>query len=137
MSIYQSTCERFICSPFASAVTGVLAALYLIKYPSFVSLIVTSAAVKAVDLLQKALIKYDLDRFKSFPRPTELEEEYEDETPQDEDETPQDEDEQPQDEEEHPQDEDEANDEREDDEYIPSHKPNLKRRTYNLRNRSD
>lgn len=130
MSIYQSTCERFICSPFASAVTGVLAALYLIKYPSFVSLIVTSAAVKAVDLLQKALIKYDLDRFKSFPRPTELEEEYEDETPQDEDE-------QPQDEEEHPQDEDEANDEREDDEYIPSHKPNLKRRTYNLRNRSD
>ena len=130
MSIYQSMCERFICSPVASVLTAALAALYFIKHPSFVSLIVTSASVKAVDLLQKALIKYDLDRFKSFPRPTELEEEDEDETPQDEDETPQDE-------EEHPQDEDEANDEREDDEYIPSHKPNLKRRTYNLRNRSD
>jgi hypothetical protein len=126
MSIYQSTCERFICSPVASVLTAALAALYLIKYPSFVSLIVTSAAVKAVDLLQKALIKYDLDRFKSFPGPSELEE--------DEDEQPLDEGEE---EDEQPQDEDEANDEREDDEYIPSHKPNLKRRTYNLRNRSD
>lgn len=128
MSIYQSTCERFICSPVASGLTAILSAVYFITYPSFSSFILTAALVKGVDLLQKALVKYDIERFKSFPGPSQPVED-EDEPVQDEDEG---EDEQPQDE-----DEGEANDEREDDEYIPSHKPNIKHRTYNLRNRSE
>lgn len=124
MSIYQSTCERFICSPIASVLTAALSAFYFVSYPSITSLFVTTLTVKGVDLLQKALLQYDLDRFKRFPRTHEVDEdEQEDEQPEEEQEEEQ---------------EDEANDEREEDEeYIPSHKPTIRRRTYNLRNCSD
>ena len=132
MSMYQSMCERIICSPFASGITAILSAVYFIRYPSLSSAIGTTLIVKGVDLLQKILRKYDLERFKGFPQNDldEPEEEPEEEQPEEE----QPEEEQP--EEEQPEEEqDNANDE--DEEYIPSHKPNLKRRTYNLRNRSD
>lgn len=131
MSIYQSTCERFICSPVASGLTAILSAVYFITYPSFSSFILTAALVKGVDLLQKALVKYDIERFKSFPRPVVVEQPQEEEEVQEEPE-PEPNEELKDDTEYH------ANDEREEDEeYIPSHKPTLKRRTYNLRNRTE
>lgn len=131
MSIYQSTCERFICSPVASGLTAILSAVYFITYPSFSSFILTAALVKGVDMLQKALVKYDIERFKSFPRPVVEEEPQEEEEVQEEPE-PEPNEELKDDTEYH------ANDEREEDEeYIPSHKPTLKRRTYNLRNRTE
>lgn len=130
MSVYQSTCERIICSPFVSGITAILSAVYFIRYPSLSSAIVTSFIVKGLDVLQKVLRKYDLERFNSFPH-THLAEE--DEQPVEEQPV-----EEEEEEEEQPEEEDEANDEREEDEeYIPSHKSNLKRRTYNLRNRMD
>lgn len=133
MSMYQSMCERIICSPFASGITAILSAVYFIRYPSVSSAIVTTFIVKGLDVLQKSLRKYDLERFKGFPE-SDLAQEEQPEEEQPEEEQP--EEEQP--EEEY---EDNANDEREEDEedeeYIPSHKPNLKRRTYNLRNRAD
>jgi hypothetical protein len=123
MSMYQSMCERIICSPFASGITAILSAVYFMRYPSLSSAIVTSFIVKGLDVLQKVLRKYDLERFKGFQHSDVAEPEEEEEA------------EEEQAEEEY---EDNANDEREEDEeYIPSHKPNLKRRTYNLRNRSD
>lgn len=126
MSVYQSTCERIICSPFVSGITAILSAVYFIRYPSLSSAIVTSFIVKGLDVLQKVLRKYDLERFKGF-QDSDLAQE---EQPVEEEE------EQPV--EEQPEEKDEANDEREEDEeYIPSHKPTLKRRTYNLRNRMD
>ena len=131
MSVYQSTCERIICSPFVSGITAILSAVYFIRYPSLSSAIVTSFIVKGLDVLQKVLRKYDLERFKGF-QDSDLAQE---EQPVEEEE------EQPVEEqpvEEQPVEKDEANDEREEDEeYIPSHKPTLKRRTYNLRNRMD
>ena len=131
MSIYQSTCERFICSPVASGLTAILSAVYFITYPSFSSFILTAALVRGVDLLQKALVKYDIERFKSFPRPVVVEQPQEEEEVQEEPE-PEPNEELKDDTEYH------ANDEREEDEeYIPSHKPTLKRRTYNLRNRTE
>jgi len=131
MSIYQSTCERFICSPVASGLTAILSAVYFITYPSFSSFILTAALVKGVDMLQKALVKYDIERFKSFPRPVVVEQPQEEEEVQEEPE-PEPNEELKDDTEYH------ANDEREEDEeYIPSHKPTLKRRTYNLRNRTE
>jgi outer membrane biosynthesis protein TonB len=120
-------CERIICSPFASGITAILSAVYFIRYPSLSSAIGTTLIVKGVDLLQKILRKYDLERFKGFPQ-NDLDEP-EEEQPEEEPEEKQPEEEQPEEE------QDNANDE--DEEYIPSHKPNLKRRTYNLRNRSD
>ena len=120
--MYQSMCERIICSPFVSGITAILSAVYFIRYPSLSSAIVTSFIVKGLDVLQKVLRKYDLERFKDFPQSDLAEEE---EQPEEE-------------EEEQSEEEDEANDEREEDEeYIPSHKSTLKRRTYNLRNRMD
>lgn len=137
MSVYQSTCERIICSPFVSGITAILSAVYFITYPSLSSAIVTSFIVKGLDVLQKVLRKHDIERFKGFPCSIVDEDEEPEEQPvgeQPEEEQP--EEEQP--EEEQPENEDEANDEREEDEeYIPSHKSTLKRRTYNLRNRMD
>ena len=141
MSMYQSMCERIICSPFASGITAILSAVYFMRYPSLSSAIGTTLIVKGVDLLQKILRKYDLERFKGSPQ-SDLDEPEEEEQPEEEqEEQPEEEqEEQPEEEqEEQPEEEqDNANDEREEDEeYIPSHKPNLKRRTYNLRNRMD
>ena len=142
MSVYQSTCERIICSPFVSGITAILSAVYFIRYPSLSSAIVTSFIVKGLDVLQKVLRKYDIERFKGFPcsvvdEDEELQEQPVGEQPEEEQpEEEQPEEEQP--EEEQPEEEDQANDEREEDEeYIPSHKSTLKRRTYNLRNRMD
>ena len=142
MSVYQSTCERIICSPFVSGITAILSAVYFITYPSLSSAIVTSFIVKGLDVLQKVLRKHDIERFKGFPcsvvdEDEELEEQPVGEQPEEEQpEEEQPEEEQP--EEEQPEEEDQANDEREEDEeYIPSHKSTLKRRTYNLRNRMD
>ena len=131
--MYQSMCERIICSPFASGITTILSAIYFMTYPSLSSAIGTTLIVKGLDLVQKSLRKYDLERFKGFPdsdlAEPEEEQEEQDEQPEEEQEE---QDEQPEEE------QDNANDEREEDEeYIPSHKPNLKRRTYNLRNRMD
>ena len=150
MSVYQSTCERFICSPLASGLTAILSAVYFITYPSISSFILTTIVVKGVDMLQKALVKYDIERFKSFPRPVveedeqpgaeeQVEEQAEVEETQEQAEV---EETQEQAEVEETQEQVEeqyhANDEREEDEeYIPSHKPVLQRRTYNLRNRMD
>ena len=152
MSVYQSTCERIICSPFVSGITAILSAVYFITYPSLSSAIVTSFIVKGLDVLQKVLRKHDIERFKGFPcsvvdEDEELEEQPVGEQPEEEQpeeeqpEEEQPEEEQPEEEqpeEEQPEEEDQANDEREEDEeYIPSHKSTLKRRTYNLRNRMD
>jgi len=136
MSIYQSPCERFICSPIASGLTAILSAVYFVSNPSFSSLFLSAVAVRCVDLLQKRLLKYDLERFKSFPRPVvDPEEEQQEEQP--EEEQPEDEEEQPKEQEEQDEQPQANNEDEEDEEYIPSHKPNLKRRTYNLRNRMD
>ena len=139
MSMYQSMCERIICSPFASGITVILSAVYFIRYPSLSSAIGTTLIVKGVDLLQKILRKYDLERFKGSPQSDLDEPEEEEEQPEEEQEEQPEEEQEEQPEEEQPEEEqDNANDEREEDEeYIPSHKPNLKRRTYNLRNRMD
>ena len=135
MSVYQSTCERIICSPFVSGITAILSAVYFITYPSLSSAIVTSFIVKGLDVVQKVLRKYDIERFKGFPQSDLAEEEeqpVEEQPVEEEEEQPEEE------EEEQPEEEDEANDEREEDEeYISSHKSTLKRRTYNLRNRMD
>ncbi len=136
MSMYQSMCERIICSPFASGITAILSAVYFMRYPSLSSAIGTTLIVKGVDLLQKILRKYDLERFKGSPQ-SDLDEPEEEEQEEEEQEEEQPEEEEEEDEQEEEY-QDNANDEREEDEeYIPSHKPNLKRRTYNLRNRMD
>jgi hypothetical protein len=142
MSIYQSTCERIICSPFVSGFTAILSAVYFIRYPSLSSVILTTLIVRGVDLLQKYLRKYDLERFRSFPRPVvEPEEEVEEEQAEEEQQEEEAEEQAEEEQEEKAKEEeyhDDANDEREEDEeYIPSHKSNPRRRTYNLRNRSD
>jgi hypothetical protein len=106
------------------------------RYPSLSSAIGTTLIVKGVDLLQKILRKYDLERFKGSPQ-SDLDEPEEEEQEEEEQEEEQPEEEEEEDEQEEEY-QDNANDEREEDEeYIPSHKPNLKRRTYNLRNRMD
>ena len=129
MSIYQSKCERFICSPIASGLTAILSLAYFVSNPTLSSLFLTTIIVRFVDLLQKRLLKYDLERFKNFARPV-VEEEQEEREEQEEQEEQEEEQEEEQQEE-----QENANDG--DEEYIPSHKPNLKRRTYNLRNRMD
>ena len=141
MSIYQSKCERFICSPIASGLTAILSLAYFVSNPTLSSLFLTTIVVRFVDLLQKRLLKYDLERFKNFARPVVEDDHEEQEEPQEE---PQEEEEEQQEEQEE-QEEQEGQEEQEeqeeandgDEEYIPSHKPNLKRRTYNLRNRMD
>ena len=83
-------------------------------------------------MLQKALVKYDIERFKSFPRPVVEEDEQPGAEEQVEEQAEVEETQEQVEEQYH------ANDEREEDEeYIPSHKPVLQRRTYNLRNRMD
>jgi len=138
MSIYQSTCERFICSPIASGLTAILSVAYFVSNPSFSSLFLSAVAVRCVDLLQKRLLKYDLERFKSFPRPVVDPEEVQPEEEVAQEEQPEEEQpEEEQPEEEQPEEEAQEEQPEEDEEYIPSHKPTLKRRTYNLRNRMD
>ena len=77
MSIYQSKCERFICSPIASGLTAILSVAYFVSNPTLSSLFLTTIVVRCVDLLQKRLLKYDLERFKNFARPVVEEEQQE------------------------------------------------------------
>lgn len=123
MSVYQSTCRRLICSPIFSAITTVLAGIYLIRNPTLASVIITSASVKCLEIIQYQLRQYDLNRYKAaetVDEDTEEEEEEKEEEVVDEkniEETY------------------DSDDEGEDEEYLPSHPVISTRRTYNLRNR--
>jgi hypothetical protein len=123
MSVYQSTCRRLICSPIFSAITTVIAGVYVIRNPTLASVIITSASVKCLEIIQYQLRQYDLNRYKAaetVDEDTEEEEEEEEEEVVDEkniEETY------------------DSDDEGEDEEYLPSHPVISTRRTYNLRNR--
>jgi len=126
MSVYQSTCNRFICSPIFTVITTVIAGVYLIRNPTLASVIITSAGVKCLEIIQYQLRQYDLNRFKA-------EETVEEDTGEEEEEE----------EEEEVVEKDikeveetyDSDDEGEDEEYLPSHPVITTRRTYNLRNR--
>jgi hypothetical protein len=121
MSVYQSTCNRFICSPIFTVITTVIAGVYLIRNPTVASVIITSAGVKCLEIIQYQIRQYDLNRFKAEETVEEdTEEEEEENTEVDEkniEETY------------------DSDDEGEDEEYLPSHPVITTRRTYNLRNR--
>jgi hypothetical protein len=121
MSVYQSTCHRLICSPIFSAITTVLAGIYLIRNPTLASVIITSAGVKCLEIIQYQLRQYDLNRFKAEETVEEdTEEEEEENTEVDE---------------KNIEEKYDSDDEGEDEEYLPSHPVITTRRTYNLRNR--
>jgi len=65
MSVYQSTCRRLICSPIFSAITTVVAGVYLLRNPTLASVIITSATVKCLEIIQYQLRQYDLNRYKA------------------------------------------------------------------------
>jgi len=123
MSVYQSTCHRLICSPIFTAITTVIAGVYVIRNPTLAAVIITSASVKCLEIIQYQLRQYDLNRYKAaetVDEDTEEEEEEEEEEVVDEkniEETY------------------DSDDEGEDEEYLPSHPVISTRRTYNLRNR--
>ena len=123
MSVYQSTCHRLICSPIFTAITTVIAGVYVIRNPTLAAVIITSASVKCIEIIQYQLRQYDLNRYKAaetVDEDTEEEEEEEEEEVVDEkniEETY------------------DSDDEGEDEEYLPSHPVISTRRTYNLRNR--
>ena len=123
MSVYQSTCHRLICSPIFTAITTVIAGVYVIRNPTLAAVIITSASVKCLEIIQYQLRQYDLNRYKAVEtvdEDTEEEEEEEEEEVVDEkniEETY------------------DSDDEGEDEEYLPSHPVITTRRTYNLRNR--
>ena len=120
MSVYQSTCHRLICSPIFTAITTVIAGVYVIRNPTLASVIITSAGVKCLEIIQYQLRQYDLNRFKAEETVDEDTEEEEEEEVVDEkniEETY------------------DSDDEGEDEEYLPSHPVISTRRTYNLRNR--
>lgn len=120
MSVYQSTCRRLICSPIFSAITTVLAGIYLIRNPTLAAVIITSAGVKCLEIIQYQLRQYDLNRYKAVETVEEDTEKEEEEEVVDEkniEETY------------------DSDDEGEDEEYLPSHPVISTRRTYNLRNR--
>ena len=134
MSVYPSTCERFLRSPIFSAMTTIIAGVYLIRNPTIAAVIITTAGVKAVDFLQHQLRQYDLNRYKSVSTQDECpvgEKEEDEEVTEEEEVDEKDKEETYEDNE----GDDEGEDEGEDEEYIPSHKPSIKKRTYNLRNR--
>ena len=123
MSVYQSTCHRLICSPIFTAITTVIAGVYVIRNPTLAAVIITSASVQCIEIIQYQLRQYDLNRYKAaetVDEDTEEEEEEEEEEVVDEkniEETY------------------DSDDEGEDEEYLPSHPVISTRRTYNLRNR--
>ena len=119
MSVYQSTCHRLICSPIFSAITTVVAGVYLLRNPTLASVIITSATVKCLEIIQYQLRQYDLNRYKA----EETVEEEEEEEEVDEKET------------EEVEETYDSDDEGEEEEYLPSHPVITTRRTYNLRNR--
>ena len=120
MSVYQSTCHRLICSPIFTAITTVVAGVYVIRNPTLASVIITSAGVKCLEIIQYQLRQYDLNRFKA-------EETVEEDTEEEELEEVE--------EKEKVEETYDSDDEGEDEEYLPSHPVITTRRTYNLRNR--
>ena len=112
-----------ICSPIFTAITTVIAGVYVIRNPTLAAVIITSASVKCIEIIQYQLRQYDLNRYKAaetVDEDTEEEEEEEEEEVVDEkniEETY------------------DSDDEGEDEEYLPSHPVISTRRTYNLRNR--
>ena len=117
MSVYQSTCHRLICSPIFTAITTVIAGVYVIRNPTIASVIITSAGVKCLEIIQYQLRQYDLNRFKAEETAEDDSEEEEVEEKEKVEETY------------------DSDDEGEDEEYLPSHPVITTRRTYNLRNR--
>jgi hypothetical protein len=124
MSVYQSTCHRLICSPIFTAITTVLAGVYVIRNPTLASVIITSAGVKCLEIIQYQLRQYDLNRYKAAETVEDDDEEEEVEEVE---------------EKENIEETYDSDDEGEpldgDEEYLPSHPVITTRRTYNLRNR--
>lgn len=123
MSVYQSTCHRLICSPIFTAITTVVAGVYVIRNPTLASVIITSAGVKCLEIIQYQLRQYDLNRYKAA------------ETVEDDDEEEEEEEVEEVEEKEKVEETYDSDDEGEDEEYLPSHPVITTRRTYNLRNR--
>jgi hypothetical protein len=123
MSVYQSTCHRLICSPIFTAITTVVAGVYVIQNPTLASVIITSAGVKCLEIIQYQLRQYDLNRYKAA------------ETVEDDDEEEEEEEVEEVEEKEKVEETYDSDDEGEDEEYLPSHPVITTRRTYNLRNR--
>jgi len=122
MSVYQSTCHRLICSPIFTAITTVVAGVYVIRNPTLASVIITSAGVKCLEIIQYQLRQYDLNRYKAAQTVEDDSEEEEEEVEEVE-------------EKEKVEETYDSDDEGEDEEYLPSHPVITTRRTYNLRNR--
>ena len=120
MSVYQSTCHRLICSPIFTAITTVIAGVYVIRNPTLASVIITSAGVKCLEIIQYQLRQYDLNRYKAVQTVEDDSEEEEVEEVE---------------EKEKVEETYDSDDEGEDEEYLPSHPVITTRRTYNLRNR--
>ena len=123
MSVYQSTCRRLICSPIFSAITTVIAGVYVIRNPTLAAVIITSAGVKCLEIIQYQLRQYDLNRYKAVET---VEEDTEEEEEEEEEEVV---------DEKNIEETYDSDDEGEDEEYLPSHPVISTRRTYNLRNR--
>jgi hypothetical protein len=109
-----------ICSPIFTAITTVVAGVYVIRNPTLASVIITSAGVKCLEIIQYQLRQYDLNRYKAA------------ETVEDDDEK---EEVEEVEEKEKVEETYDSDDEGEDEEYLPSHPVITTRRTYNLRNR--
>jgi hypothetical protein len=109
-----------ICSPIFTAITTVVAGVYVIRNPTLASVIITSAGVKCLEIIQYQLRQYDLNRYKAA-------ETVEDDNKEEELEEVE--------EKEKVEETYDSDDEGEDEEYLPSHPVITTRRTYNLRNR--
>jgi hypothetical protein len=112
-----------ICSPIFTAITTVVAGVYVIRNPTLASVIITSAGVKCLEIIQYQLRQYDLNRYKAA------------ETVEDDDEEEEEEEVEEVEEKEKVEETYDSDDEGEDEEYLPSHPVITTRRTYNLRNR--
>jgi hypothetical protein len=128
MSVYQSTCHRLICSPIFTAITTVIAGVYVIRNPTLASVIITSAGVKCLEIIQYQLRQYDLNRYKAAQT-------VEDDSEEEEEEEEEVVDEKKEKVEETYDSDDEGEPLDGDEEYLPSHPVITTRRTYNLRNR--
>jgi hypothetical protein len=109
-----------ICSPIFTAITTVVAGVYVIRNPTLASVIITSAGVKCLEIIQYQLRQYDLNRYKAAETVEDDDEEEEVEEVE---------------EKEKVEETYDSDDEGEDEEYLPSHPVITTRRTYNLRNR--
>ena len=108
-----------ICSPIFTAITTVIAGVYVIRNPTLAAVIITSAGVKCLEIIQYQLRQYDLNRYKAVETVDEDTEEEEEEEVD----------------EKNVEETYDSDDEGEDEEYLPSHPVISTRRTYNLRNR--